>query len=145
MLRLFGRFLMAVLVTYIIASVSHTYFVLNGLVSVGVNIDLSSRVSTSLSDIFGLVAYAGIIALGFLIGFGVMGLIRRFYKLLPPWVYPLAGILAMLCIHIAMFPIFEVTLIAGARTTLGLVAQCAAGMVGGWVFKPKPMKDTMFS
>ncbi len=145
MLRLFGRFLMAVLVTYVIASVSHTYFVLNELERVGADIDLSTRISTSISDIFGLFAYAGIIAVGLLIGFSMMGIIRKFYKLLPRWVYPLAGVLTMICIHVAMFPIFEVTLIAGARTTLGITAQCVAGMIGGWVFTPKQVKDTMFS
>jgi hypothetical protein len=136
---------MAVLVTYVIASVSHTYFVLNELERVGADIDLSTRISTSISDIFGLFAYAGIIAVGLLIGFSVMGIIRKFYKLLPRWVYPLAGVLTMICIHVAMFPIFEVTLIAGARTTLGITAQCVAGMIGGWVFTPKQVKDTMFS
>lgn len=136
---------MAVIVTYVLASVSHTYFVLNGLEQVGVDVDLSTWISTSISDIFGLYSYAGIIAAGLLIGFSVMGVIRKFYKLLPFWVYPLAGLLAMICIQLAMFPIFEVTLIAGARTTLGLVAQCLAGVVGGWVFTPKPTKDTMFS
>jgi hypothetical protein len=136
---------MAVIVTYVIASVSHTYFVLNGLEQVGVEVDLSTRISTSISDIFGLFVYAGIIAAGLLIGFSVMGIIRKFYKLLPRWVYPLAGLLTMICIHVAMFPIFEVTLIAGARTTLGIAAQCVAGIIGGWVFTPKPVKKAMFS
>ncbi|TDF39643.1 hypothetical protein EYS14_09050 [Alteromonadaceae bacterium M269] len=145
MLQLVGRFLTAVLVTYVLASLFHTYFVLNGLEDVGTEITLSTRVTTSISDIFGLFAYAGIIAAGLLIGFSVMGLIRKFYKLLPRWVYPLAGLLTMICIHLAMFPIFEVTLIAGARSTLGFAAQCVAGIIGGWVFAPKASKDTMFS
>lgn len=145
MLRRIGRFILAVFVTYVLASVSHTYFVLNALEGVGVDVSLSTRISTSITDVLGLSAYAGIIALGFLIAFSVMGIIHKFYKQLPPWVYPFAGVLAMICIHLAMFPIFEVTLIAGARTTLGIIAQCAAGFVGGWVFKPKEQRQSMFS
>jgi hypothetical protein len=33
-----------------------------------------------------------------------------------------------------MHPILEITLLAGARSTLGFICQSLAGAMGGWIF-----------
>ena len=48
--------------------------------------------------------------------------------------FALAGGLSFLLMLLAMQPILNVTLIAGARSTLGLLAQCTAGMCAGAVY-----------
>jgi len=48
--------------------------------------------------------------------------------------FTIAGGLSFLLMLIAMQPILNVTLIAGARTTLGLSAQCMAGICAGGLY-----------
>jgi hypothetical protein len=48
--------------------------------------------------------------------------------------YPLAGFVAIFVMLLAMQPVLGITLIAGARSTLGIVSQCLAGLIGGWLF-----------
>ncbi|MFQ3196766.1 MAG: hypothetical protein ACJAUL_003498 [Paraglaciecola sp.] len=134
-LHLTRHFLLAVLVSFILASLAHSQFVLFELAKVGVQIDMASRVSMTLDDLLGLrQSYGPAIALGLLLAFAVMGAIRKYRPHTTPWVYPLGGALAMLVMLLAMQPIMHITLIAGARTPFGILAQCAAGFAGGWVF-----------
>jgi hypothetical protein len=134
-IRLTSHFLIATLCTFILASLLHSQFVLYELSSIGVTIDWPIRLSSSLDDLLGLSSgYGPIIALGLLFGFSVMAYFRRKHPTATPWLYPLAGLLAMLTMQLAMHPIFDITLIAGARSPWGFAAQCFAGFVGGWVF-----------
>lgn len=81
-----------------------------------------------MDDLLGLSSgYAPIIALALLIVFSVMAMIQHKRAIATPWLYPLAGLLAM-------HPIFNITLIAGARSPWGFTAQCLTDLVGGWVF-----------
>lgn len=133
--KLFVHFIIAVFATFVLASLSHSQFVLHELSRLGVEIDLPTRISSTIDDLLGLApGYGGIIAAGLLIGFLVMGLVRKFRPQTGFWVYPLAGFLALMVTHIAMFPIFNVTLIAGAREPMGMLVQCLAGAFGGWAF-----------
>lgn len=133
--KILGHLVIAILATFVLASLSHSQFVLHELAGLGVTIDFATRVSSSLDDLSGLLpGYGGILTVGFVIAFSVMGLIRKFRPTTSYWVYPLAGFLAVMVAHLAMHPIFNVTLIAGARSPLGLAFQCLAGLVGGYVF-----------
>jgi nucleoside recognition membrane protein YjiH len=106
------------------------------LAKVGVQIDMASRISMSIDDVLGLLpSYGPVIALSLLLGFALMGVIRKYRPRTTFWVYPLAGALAMLVMLLAMHPLMQVTLIAGARSSYGLVAQVLAGFAGGWLFK----------
>jgi hypothetical protein len=49
-------------------------------------------------------------------------------------VYAAAGGLAIVCILLAMYPILNVTMIAGARGWSGLLSQSIAGAIGGIIF-----------
>lgn len=128
-------FLIAVLITFILASVFHSQFVLNELTAINIVIPTTTRISTTFSDLVGLApGYAPIILVGMLIGFVIVGLSRKWINWSVRVAYPVAGVLSIYAIHLLMYPIFHITLIAGARSTLGLVFQCVAGALGGWLF-----------
>ncbi|AMO57784.1 hypothetical protein [Endozoicomonas montiporae] len=129
-----SAWLLAVVVTFVVGSIAQSQFVLAGLEQIGVAISYSSRFYTTLNDLVGLLpGYGTVIAIGFLPAFGFAGWIRK--KLQTGlWVFPLAGFVTILTIFAAMYPIFEVTLVAGARSTAGLVCQCLSGALGGVVF-----------
>ena len=129
------HFLVAAIIAFLFASIFHTQFVLHELTKVGVEIDMTTRLSGTFDDLMGLApGYGPIIAIALLLGFLIMTAVKRFIPSLGYWAYPLAGILAIGTAHLAMHPIFNVTLIAGARSTMGIVFQCIAGFVGGYVF-----------
>ena len=128
-------FLLAVLVAFCLATISHSQFVLLELSKVGAEINFVTRVSASFSDLLGLLpTYAPVIAIGMLISLPFATWLRsKFSSSFRGW-YPIAGGATMLAIHAAMYPILEITLIAGARSVLGLLMQVTAGVIGGWVF-----------
>ncbi|MCC2604987.1 hypothetical protein [Planctobacterium marinum] len=134
-IKLLLHFSVAVLTTFCIASIAHSQFVLAALTDVGVTIPLADRLSMTLSDLIGLLpGYGAIILLSLLVGFLIVEGLSRWVRPLPAIRYPVAGLLAMCCALLAMHPIFNVSLIAGARTELGFLSQILAGAVGGWVF-----------
>ncbi|WP_102795848.1 hypothetical protein [Bowmanella denitrificans] len=134
-LVLMFRFFLAWLVCFTLASLMHSQFVLAGLAQQNITISFSDRYQMTLSDWWGLLpTYGAVIAIGLALAFLVVGLLRRHYMRLPAWLYALAGFVALLSIHLAMQPIMDITLIAGARGELGLLTQALAGLAGGWIF-----------
>ena len=129
-----SAWLLAVLVTFVAGSVAHSQFVLAGLEQIGISISMTSRFYTTADDLIGLLpGYGSVIAVGLLPAFGFAGWVRK--KLQTGlWVFLLAGFVAMLTIFAAMYPLMEISLIAGARSTAGLVCQCLSGALGGVVF-----------
>lgn len=135
MIRLVRDFLIATMATFILASLAHSQFVLHELAALGVSIDFATRWSTSLDDLIGLLpGYGGIIAIALLIAFIVISWTKSRLPGDQYWLYPLGGFLAILVAHLAMYPIFHITLIAGAREPFGLFCQALAGAFGGWAF-----------
>ncbi len=127
--------MLAVLVTFLMASISHTQFVLMELARVGAEINLTTRISASLQDLLGfLPSYAPVIAIGLLLGFSISNWVKAKFNSDSLGWYPIAGGLSLLTIHAAMYPILEITLIAGARSNAGLAVQIMAGVIGGWLF-----------
>lgn len=142
-LALLFDFLLAVICSYVLASLFHTQFVLHELTKLGVEISVATRLSTSLEDLLGLLpAYGSAICLALLCGFLITTLLIRLRANLSLWLYPLAGGIAILVALLVMHPILDITLIAGARTPLGVAMQCLAGVFGGWVFMHERKKKT---
>lgn len=134
-LQQFGlAFLGAWLCTYVLACVFHTQRVLHELTEIEIAISVSDRIATTLQDIWGLLpAYGSAIALGLFISLIFTTILaRRFSHII--LLAGLAGGATMLLILLAMQPIMEVTLIAGAREPVGVVMQVGAGIIGGIVF-----------
>ncbi len=140
LLRVLLSFLLAVLVGVISATVLHTQFVLARLAALGVEIPFAVRLQTTWHDMVGLgwpkstMTYGFIIMIGLAIAFAVMSLVRHFFSRCNRVLYPVGGALAMATALVAMYPMFEVVLIAGARGPVGFAAQCFAGVLAGSVF-----------
>lgn len=127
--------LVASLIGFLFASMLHTQAVLAKLTDIDIIITLGDRLSTTWKDILGLAPTYGIIILiGLSIAFSVAGLINKKLNTTGMFLYPLAGGLAFLVILLAMQPILNVTLIAGARGTTGLLMQVVAGVIAGICF-----------
>jgi len=135
---LVGHFMAASLLTFLLASTVHSQFVLAGLSEIGVEITLSNRLWMTWQDLLGLWASLGpIISVSLLLGFVSCRLLiwqiqaLRVYR---KWLLPLAGFSAVACMLLAMHPIMNITVIAGARTTLGFLSLCLCGAAGGSLF-----------
>jgi hypothetical protein len=126
---------MATIFTFVLASLFHSQFVMAELTSVGVVISFTDRLSMSLDDLIGLSpTYGIVIAISFLLAFSVSSLIINRFKLPSSALYFVGGGIGIAIALLAMQPILDVTLIAGARSTFGFVCQSLAGAIGGWVF-----------
>ena len=133
--RIVLAFIGSVLVALVIAAAAHTQFVLAGLTGLGVDIPVGIRIATTARDIVGLApSYGVIIAVGFLIAFGVAALVRRHTTTLSPVAFPIAGAVAIAASLVLMNLSFPGTPLAGARSTAGIAAQVIAGGMGGWAF-----------
>ncbi|MFT6208240.1 MAG: hypothetical protein ACJA0T_002160 [Colwellia sp.] len=134
-LRLCTHFLVAVIFAFIIASLFHSQFVMAELTKVGVEILFNDRLSMSIDDLLGLYpTYGIVIAVSYFISFIVASLLIRRFKLSSYILYCLAGGVGVTVALLAMHPILNITLLAGARSTFGFVCQSLAGAIGGMVF-----------
>jgi hypothetical protein len=134
-LRLCTHFLVAVIFAFVLASLFHSQFVIAELTKVGVEILLNDRLSMSLDDLLGLYPTFGVvIAVSYFISFIVAGLFIKWFKWSPYLLYCLAGGAGVTVALLAMHPILEITLLAGARSTFGFLCQSLAGAMGGLIF-----------
>lgn len=141
--RFFIPFMPAWLVTFAFASIFHTSSVLHNLRQLDISIPWHTWLKTMVQDFLGLLpTYGVILAVALCLGFLVTSmLIRAIHKpggTLVPIVrcslFCVSGGMAIAVTLLAMQPILNVTLIAGARGTVGFGLQCIAGMIGGVVF-----------
>ncbi len=141
-MKKFVRFLLillpAFLVTYGFASIFHTQSVLARLSELDVVIPLTERLATIAYDLAGLLpAYGSAIFAMLFIAMGIASFIGRFLShqgALFAFICAVAGATGMLTMLLAMHPIMDVTLIAGARDTGGKLLQSSAGFLGGLTF-----------
>jgi len=139
-------YLSAVLITYILASVTATQSVISSLAKMGVHLGFSERMAMTAQDISGMAGmFLPMVAFGLLIAFLATALICRY---LDQWRFPLyiiAGATALVCIHLALNLAFGITPVAIARTIPGLLVQGLAGAVGGLVYAWLSLKFPGFS
>ena len=130
-----GAFLLAVIITYVIGSIASTQTILANVVELGVAVGWSDRLSATMHDLVGMApTYLPVILVGFLIAFAVTALILRFAPNLRSIGYVLAGVTAVLTVHMAMQALLGMHPLPATRTLIGLLLQGAAGAVGGYVF-----------
>ncbi|MCA3255768.1 MAG: hypothetical protein INF91_09145 [Alphaproteobacteria bacterium] len=128
-------FVAAVVVTFVIASVVHTHFVIQRLVGLGVDVPQADALRTVGGDLAGLApAFGPVIAITLLLGFGIAVVVRRFLPALAPIAFPTAGAAAMATMLALMHMAFKMTPIAGARDPGGWWLICLSGAVGGALF-----------
>ncbi|WP_334019096.1 hypothetical protein [Alteromonas sp. S015] len=128
-------------VGFLLASLFHSISVLMGLVQIGVELKVSDWLSMIWQDTLGLLpTYGTIIAVALLLAFLVTHFIvnrisTHGAKDATQFIlFTIAGGLSFLLMLIVMQPIMNITLIAGARTAMGLAAQCVAGICAGGVY-----------
>jgi len=135
MLRNIGGYFGAVVTAYILAAIASTQAVLAELSEMGVTIDLGTRFEAIGHDLLGLVTiYLPIIAIAFIIAWPVTALIVKWLPRMRTIGYVLAGFAAIIAAHLILRQLLEITGIAAARTTFGLIVQGLAGAAGGLIF-----------
>lgn len=137
-----GIYVLAVMTAYLLASITATQSVISSLISMGIDIDLASRISMTARDLVGMGGtLLPMVAGGYLVAFLVTGLLLHWW---PRWrtpLYILAGAVALIAIHLIMQLLLSITPVAIARSLGGLLVQGAAGAAGGYVFS-KLMRKT---
>jgi len=139
-MRRFGKiilaFVISVVLATLLATLFSTQFVIAGLTQAGAEISLGERLNMTLYDLGHLGRLYGIfILIGLAIAFLAAALVYRFAKTKRALIYVVAGMacfVVMLYLMQAVF--FGVPIIAGARSTMGLIFQVLAGGLGGYMF-----------
>lgn len=130
-----GRFSIAWVVAFGLASILHTQTILAEYTALGIKIGFADRLATVYRDLVGLAPTYGIVILiGLLIAFIVAWLLQRKLSGRSVWWYGAAGGAAILAILMAMYPLMNITLLASARSTVGLLLQITAGICGGVLY-----------
>lgn len=134
-LILLKHYLIAVLVTITLACLLQTQMVLLALNNIGIDITWSQRFYMSWQDLLGLApSYGVVIATGLAIGFALVKSINTYTQIKTRYLYIISGACTMAVILAAMQPVLGVTLLAGARSGLGITLQIGAGTLGGLCF-----------
>lgn len=135
MVRILIGWLTAVLVATVAGSLVQSRFTLAAIERIHAPVALRDRLALYVHDLGHFAPlWAVIMALGFLIAFPVAGWLahRR-----PRWhaaLFPLAGLAAVLTALLVMDAMLPVTVIAAARSALGVSLLCLAGALGGAVY-----------
>ncbi|ASM50145.1 hypothetical protein PESP_a2131 [Pseudoalteromonas espejiana DSM 9414] len=134
--RVLPIFLVSWLLTFTLASLFHSQYVVNQLVNVGVGVvvSLSDRINLTLDDWLGLLpTYGAIIAVALAIAFLVTAKLTKKVKQYSVALFIAAGITAFAVVLIAIESIMNIHIIAGARGW-GFYMQLLAGATGGLLF-----------
>ena len=136
-----SAFILCVLVTYTVASLSQSLLVLTELYRAGADIPLLIVLKTIALDFYGLafqalfVAYPVVIVAGFVLALPLAALLLRYSSMPPRLLYPAAGAVMMaVVLYAAQLGFYGLSLYAGTRGVLGVAGQMLAGGLGGWVF-----------
>ncbi|MEM8564388.1 MAG: hypothetical protein AAGF57_19265 [Pseudomonadota bacterium] len=135
MIQWLKGFFLALILTYVLASILITLGNLSAVQGLGLNVSAGVGISAIAHDMTGMISsYLALIVVGLLIAFPVAALLT---KLLPgkrAFLYALAGFTAVMAIHLIMKSVFGLWVFAPTRSLLGLIGQGLAGAVGGYVF-----------
>ena len=130
-------FIAAVAATYVLAVLMYTQLNLGNVVEMGLTVTMADRASAAVHDLMGMMMlYLPIIAVAFLIAFAITHTVLRWVPQLRTLGYILAGFVGIYVVNYLLVSL----LMSGAhplavtRTTVGLLSQCVAGAIGGYVF-----------
>jgi len=127
--------LLAIIVAYLLATITATQSVIARLAEMGVDVDFADRLRMTVLDIAGMAGmFLPLIAAGFLAAFLVAALLCLWLGRRPIALYALAGAVALIAIHLTLKLTFGITPVAIARTTDGLLTQGLAGAVGAYFY-----------
>ena len=130
-----GIYLASVGVAYVLATMTASQSVIARLGGMGVDVSFADRFSMTLHDLAGMAGmFLPIVAFALLLAFLVTALLCRWLGAWRWVLYPLAGGVALVCIHVALNLAFQITPIAVARSPLGLLVQGLSGAAGGYTY-----------
>ena len=131
-----GGWFAAVITTVVIGVGLQTQNVLARLENIGADVSLMERLSMTIYDLRYLGSlYIIFVSMALAIAFLVGGLVFRFVKFGRPYIYVVAGGIALLVMLMSMKQVFfDIHFIAGARDSFGIGLQMLAGAIGGFVF-----------
>ncbi|MEO1246754.1 MAG: hypothetical protein AAFX56_13825 [Pseudomonadota bacterium] len=135
MRRWLPGWLTAVVLTYIAGSIAMTQLVLYDLSTLGVAVDIRTRVATTLGDLAGLVgSYLPLLAIALGVAFVVAGALGRLLGRSNGFLYLLAGALGVAALLWILELVLGLNPLSGARGRSGFLLQMLAGLCGGYVF-----------
>ena len=128
-------FIFSVIVTFLMASILGTQIILADILSFGLDVTFSDRVSATIHDIVGLSQTLSIlIAAALLVAFTVSALCTRFLGGNRKYWYLAAGFTSLPATLMIIKALMGGTLFAAARGGFGMLLFALCGLVGGWVF-----------
>lgn len=134
-LRLILAFLAAVMVTAALSAIAQTQFNLAALQELGLPMPLAVRLRTTVADLAGFSPlYAGVTAVALGTAFPVAALLARLLPRARAFLFALAGGTGIFTALAIMNQLLGLTVIAAARSSLGLASLILAGALGGLVF-----------
>lgn len=139
-------YILALVTTYLIAVLGVSQFNASSVASLGVDVGVGDRLYTFSRDLVGMSgSYLPLIAIGFAIALPVARFALLPFIKKPLLLFPLAGFVAVLTIHLLLKMLLGISAIAPTATLIGLITQALAGAVGGYVFvrsgSPGLMRD----
>ncbi|MDA0978744.1 MAG: hypothetical protein O3B72_09315 [Proteobacteria bacterium] len=131
MIRIIGSFLAAIVCTYVLGAIFVSQGNIAGVINLGFEVTTAQRFEAAVHDVTHMfTVYLPVVAVAFIIALPVAALIIRY--LLPDLRlvgYVLAGIAAMIALHVIFKMVFGVSGIVPTRTMVGLLAQGFGGVV----------------
>ncbi len=135
--RIVVGFVGAVAATYVLSVLAYTQLNLANLVEMGLEVSMATRTGAALHDLSGMLPlYFTIITVALALGFGIAALILRWVPQLRTLGYVSAGFVAIFVVDFLLGAVLTggTHPLPVTRTTIGLLSQCVAGAVGGYVF-----------
>ena len=146
-MKLVLAFILAVLTAYMAAVLAYTQLNLANVVEMGIPVSLMDRVGAAGHDLLGMTGlYLPIIAVALLLAFGFTAVVLRWVPHLRTLGYMLAGFVGIFVVDFALGALLTggTHPLAVTRTTVGLLSQCVAGALGGYVFAVMLRKPEKF-
>jgi len=128
-------FIVTVLATFLLVSIVGTQLVLADILSFGLVVSLSDRVSATVHDILGLATMLPIlISVTFLLAFVIAETARRVLNGKRNYWYMVAGMTSLPASLVLIKTLMGGTVFAAARTGAGMLLIALCGLFGGWLF-----------
>ncbi len=135
MVNVLKAFIAATVLTFVLASVHSTQVILANVQSMGLEVPMGVRLTTTFQDLLGMASsYLVLITVAFVVALPVAAGLTRLIPGHSPWLFALAGFVAIAVLHTALNTILGIHAVAVTRTLPGLLGQCLAGAAGGWCF-----------
>jgi hypothetical protein len=128
-------FINAVAATFLLVSIAGTQLVLADILSFGLAVSLSDRVSATIHDIAGLATMLPLlIGVTFLLAFIIAESGRRILAGKRTYWYMAAGLTSLPAALTLIKTLMGGTVFAAARTGFGMLLFALCGLIGGWLF-----------